>query len=155
MDKKTTTAIIAVAVVGIAAIGGFFLFTNNDSSEKSRDNTDSTVNASESTPTNITLSENYKDGTYDADGTYTSPGGRESILLAVTIKNNKIESVDFTGQARGGESKQYQTIFADNFESMVIGKNINEVKLDKVSGSSLTSIGFNNALEKIKSEAKS
>jgi hypothetical protein len=37
---------------------------------------------------------------------------------------------------------------------MVVGKNIDEVNLGKVSGSSLTPIGFNNAIEDIRSQAK-
>jgi hypothetical protein len=38
---------------------------------------------------------------------------------------------------------------------MVVGKNISELQLTKVSGSSLTPQGFMDALEKIKAEAQS
>ena len=38
---------------------------------------------------------------------------------------------------------------------MVVGKNIDEVAITKVAGSSLTPKGFTDALEKIKADAKS
>ena len=37
--------------------------------------------------------------------------------------------------------------------SLIVGKDIDEVSLDKVAGSSLTSGGFNAAVESIKSDA--
>ncbi len=43
--------------------------------------------------------------------------------------------------------------FAGGISDVVVGKNINDIDVDKVSGSSLTSGGFNEAIEKIKQEA--
>jgi hypothetical protein len=42
-----------------------------------------------------------------------------------------------------------------DYKQYVVGKKIDEVQLTKVSGSSLTPQGFNDALAKIKAEAKS
>lgn len=56
-------------------------------------------------------------------------------------------------QAEQPISKKMQQVFSQNFKGMVVGKNINEVTLDKVSGSSLTPKGFNDAVEQIKTQA--
>ena len=50
-------------------------------------------------------------------------------------------------------SKTRQTDFAANYKSFVEGKNIDEVSLTKVSGSSLSPKGFNDAVEQIKEQA--
>lgn len=97
----------------------------------------------------------YKDGTYTQIGDYVSPGGPETIEVTVTLDNGKISDVEFVGQATRPISKEKQADFAANYKPMVIGKSIDEVNLSKVSGSSLTPKGFNDALEKIKTEAKS
>jgi hypothetical protein len=46
-----------------------------------------------------------------------------------------------------------QTDFAANYKTQVIGKKIEGLELSKISGSSLTPKGFNDALEKIRSQA--
>jgi uncharacterized protein with FMN-binding domain len=96
----------------------------------------------------------YKDGTYTATGTYDSPGGLDNVGVTLTLKNDAITSVSFTPMAHDGTSARYQTMFAGGFQSLVLGKNIARVHLDTVSGSSLTGGGFNDALAKIKAQAK-
>ena len=96
----------------------------------------------------------YKDGTYSAVGNYNSPGGPEEIGVSVTLKNNLITNASVEVKATRRKSLMVQQDFADHFKPFVIGKNINEVKLDKVSGSSLTPAGFNDAIAKIKAQAK-
>jgi len=52
-------------------------------------------------------------------------------------------------------SARFQKIFTDNYKPMVIGKSLDEVcTLGKVSGSSLTPMGFDAACVKIQAEAK-
>lgn len=95
----------------------------------------------------------YKDGTYGATGQYSTPGGRESITLSVTIHNDKITASSLTQNARTEQAKDYQQQFATGYKQAVVGKKIEEVSLSRVAGSSLTSSGFNNALEQIKTDA--
>lgn len=101
----------------------------------------------------IVVSE-YRGGSYTATGNYVSPGGPEEVEIAVTLRNDVIENVDFIRGAETPTSIFFQDKFKLGYKDLVLGKNINEVKLDKVSGSSLTGKGFNEALEKIKSQAK-
>jgi uncharacterized protein with FMN-binding domain len=97
----------------------------------------------------------YKDGTYEVTGDYRSPGGAETIGVKVTLKDNVITDASVTPQATIPKSVHFQQVFTENFKALVIGKNIDDVRLDKVSGSSLTPKGFNDALAKIKAEAQS
>lgn len=96
----------------------------------------------------------YKDGEYSATGDYVSPGGPREIDLTLTIKDGVITGSEFTGHATDPNSKRFQGEFADNYKTMVVGKNLDEVSLTKVSGSSLTPKGFMDALTKIKEEAQ-
>ncbi len=96
----------------------------------------------------------YKDGSYSAVGSYVSPGGEETIKVDLTLKDNVVTSVKTTAQATKPESKRWQQTFISGYESMVVGKKIEEVSLTKVSGSSLTPKGFMDALAKIETQAK-
>ncbi len=97
----------------------------------------------------------YKNGTYSAVGSYISPGGTEEVGVTVVIENGMIINSSVAIMSERPISAAMQQDFADNYKQFVIGKNIDEVKLDKVSASSLTPVGFNDALAKIKAEARS
>lgn len=96
----------------------------------------------------------YKDGTYSVVGSYKSPAGQEEIGVTVTLKNDIITDVTVTPKASAPRSKMLQQDFAANYKPMVVGKNIAGLNLGKVSGASLTPIGFNDALAKIEAKAK-
>ena len=96
----------------------------------------------------------YKNGTYSSFGNYFSPGGAEQIKITLTFKDDTIIDAQAEPQATRPNSIKFQSIFTSNFKQFVVGKKIDEVVLDKVSGSSLTPKGFNDALAKIKVEAK-
>lgn len=96
----------------------------------------------------------YKDGTYSTTGNYQSPAGKEEIGVSITLQNGIITDATFTPKATNEVSIKLQGMFASGYKQMVVGKTLDEVKLDKVSGSSLTPKGWNDAIEKIKLEAK-
>lgn len=149
-------AIIVVVLVATVAGGGYYLISKKDDASQAET---TTSNASQVTDTssNTTSSSTatYKNGTYDATGTYISPGGQESIAVELTLENNIITTISATPKAASGESSQYQSEFISGYKSLVVGKNINDVKLSRVAGSSLTSTGFNDAIEQIKTESAS
>lgn len=97
----------------------------------------------------------YQNGTYEVIGQYMSPGGPEQISVKLTLENGAITVAEVEPQAERPNSVKFQEIFADNYQELVVGKNLDELKLDKVAGSSLTPKGFNDALEKIKAAAQS
>lgn len=84
----------------------------------------------------------------------TSPGGAEEVTITLTIADDVITAATAEGGATRPPSSQYQGEFVDNFAALIIGKDIADVSLDKVAGSSLTSGGFNAAVETIKTDAQ-
>ena len=95
----------------------------------------------------------YTDGTYGATGEYQSPAGAESIDVELTLTDDVVTEVAVTGNATGGNAERYQTQFAEGIAGVVVGVNLDELSVDKVAGSSLTSDGFNDALDQIKADA--
>ncbi len=96
----------------------------------------------------------YKDGTYSATGSYMSPGGEDQLAVTLTLANDIITDVSVTPTAGDRTSQRYQDRFISGYKQYVVGKNIAEVNLTNISGSSLTPIGFDAALAKIKAQAK-
>ena len=97
----------------------------------------------------------YKNGTYSATGSYMSPGGQDQIAVTLTLSNDVITSVSVTPEAGDRTSSRYQSRFISGYQTYVVGKDISGLSLGKVSGASLTPIGFNDALNQIRAQAKS
>ncbi|MDQ1215957.1 MULTISPECIES: FMN-binding protein [Microbacterium] len=95
----------------------------------------------------------YTDGTYTAEGTYQTPEGPETITVKLTIASDAVTAVEVTGEPTRRESKQYQSQFIGGISDAVVGKSLDDVKVDRVAGSSLTSGGFNAAVEEIRTDA--
>ena len=98
-------------------------------------------------------SASYKDGTYSADGNYVSPNGTETVGVTLTLAGGSVSDVQITQHPSNPNTRKFQGEFAGGIQSQIVGRNLNEIKVSKVAGSSLTSAGFNQAVEKIKSEA--
>ena len=96
----------------------------------------------------------YKDGTYNASVTYQSPGGPDGLGVSVTLKGDVITDVSITEGANDPISQKFQDQFAEGYKVLVVGKNIDDVQLGKISGSSLTPKAFNEALNAIKTQAE-
>jgi hypothetical protein len=96
----------------------------------------------------------YKDGAYSADGTYTSPNGQETVGVQLTLSSGSVSDASITVHASNPMSKKFQEEFAGGIKAAVVGKKLDELNVSKVSGSSLTGGGFNQALEAIKTQAK-
>lgn len=97
----------------------------------------------------------YEDGTYNATGEYSSPAGDEEVLVTLTLENDVVVDVAFEGLASHPTSVKLQDMFAEEYEEEVVGKSIDEINLTVVNGSSLTPVGFMDALADIRAEAKS
>ena len=95
----------------------------------------------------------YTDGTYTADGSYATPESVETIAVTVTLEGDVITDVEVTGDPQKSESVQYQGQFIGGIADVVVGQDIDEISVSRVAGSSLTSSGFNQAIDAIKAEA--
>jgi len=97
----------------------------------------------------------YKDGTYTADGSYQTPETVEKITVSITLAGDTVTAVKVTGDPQASETEHYQSQFIGGISAQVVGKKLDEISVSRVSGSSLTSKGFTQALATIRTEAKS
>lgn len=150
--SKMLPVIIVAAVVVIILVGAIAF------SKVSEPKTVTPVVVNETPSATVTpeamMAANYKDGEYKAEGMYTSPGGAESIDVTITLKDGVVEKATVVSNATRPISKKMQAAFIGGYKEQVIGKKLEELDLKKVSSSSLAPKGFNDAVEKIKAEAK-
>ena len=150
-EKKSNKSVwIVVGLVALVALYGAFKYMKRDATTTPTE----TTNPAPQIPTETPTSMLYKDGVYKAIGGYTSPGGAEQIDVTLTVKDDVIVDATVVGLATRPESKFNQGKFISGVKTLVIGKKLNEVTLSKVSGSSLTPKGWNDAVTKIQSQAK-
>lgn len=143
-----TIAVVAIVIIAVAA-----LTMGNNTNQTAEAPTPTQTEAMENT-TEEAMIPAYKDGEYEAVGMYTSPGGEESIDVTLTLVEGVVTEATVESNATRPISKQMQEAFIGGFREQVIGKNIDEINLTKVSTSSLAPKGFNDALEKIKAQAQ-
>jgi uncharacterized protein with FMN-binding domain len=161
--KKSPVGIIASIVVLVGVIGAIVFASNKKAPEvivQDDTTTDTTttpvvpVTTPETPVTDPKKTSVYKDGTYTATGTYMSPGGEDKIAITLTIKNDIVTDTSAVEMAGDPTSERFENMFIVGYKQYVVGKNIATLSLTKVSGSSLTPKGFNDALLKIKAQAK-
>ncbi|MGP4006931.1 hypothetical protein [Streptomyces sp. 4N124] len=98
-------------------------------------------------------SSTYEDGEFEAEGRYGNLPS--SIGVTVTLADDRITAVKVTPRATDETSLALQKRFAAAVPRLVVGKDIDSVRLDRVAGNSGTPKGFNDALAQIKAEASS
>ena len=140
---------IGVALIILIALYGAFRYMRRDAAIPT-----DTTNPTTEIPQETTTSYLYKDGVYKTIGNYTSPGGAEQIDVTLTVKNDVITSATVISLAVRPESKLNQGKFLSGYQTLVVGKKLDEVVLTKVSGSSLTPKGWNEAIAEIQTQAK-
>lgn len=101
----------------------------------------------------VPVDASYRDGTFQANGTYESPNGSENIIVALTLENDVVTDVQITTNPNNPTTANYQGQFADGIGELVIGEDIDTLNVTVVAGSSLTSNGFRAALTAIKADA--
>ncbi|HVT74902.1 MAG TPA: hypothetical protein VHD69_00565 [Candidatus Paceibacterota bacterium] len=156
--KTYGTKFVVSLVAFVAIIGALFAYVSR-SGGKDESLTDTAATAASTTPPvaespiDAPKAMKYKDGTYTARGTYQSPAGLESIDVTLTLKGDVVTDASVVSHATIAQSINFQGKFISGFKALVVGQDIDSIKLDKVSGSSLTPKGFNSAVTEIKAEA--
>ena len=149
MIRTALASCPARAGAALAAVAGVALLAG--CAPTGSDAADDTSTGSGSTGS--TGSGAYADGTYRADGSYQTPESVETISVTVTLQDDVITAVEVVGDPQKRESEQYQGEFIGGIAEVVEGQDIDEIQVSRVAGSSLTSGGFNEAIEQIKAEA--
>lgn len=153
-DSKTTVAVLA----GLTLVGALAGCSPTTTAEAPTDDptTGSTDETTETTETETdATTATYTDGTYEATGEYQSPNGTESLDVTITLENDVITAVEVVGAGGSPNTERFQGEFAGGIAAIVVGKDIDEISVSKVAGSSLASGGFNAAVEQIKADAAS
>jgi len=160
-NNKLIIAVVTLVVLGTVGAIAYQNYASpkfNVVTKESAMNTNATGTPT-SMPTTAKTAEStmssYKNGTYTKTGNYVSPGGPEQIEVTVVLADGVIKDATVVSKATLDGSKMFQAKFIEGFKEQVIGKSIDSVMLDKVSGSSLTPKGFNDALDQVKAQAKS
>ena len=97
---------------------------------------------------------NYADGEYTGTGTYIPPSNQqEEVTVKMALSGGTVTALEVTPSGHNPTSKRYQAEFTEGIQDQVVGKPIDSLDVGKVAGSSLTSQGFNKALDMIKGEA--
>lgn len=153
MDTAKKPNPIVAAAITVLILGGLtaaiLYLTNQQQDPAATSSEQRSIDTSETSHSGI-----YANGSYTATGSYSTPGGTDAIVLTVTLESDVVVATELEQHATSGNSEYFQGQFASEYEEFVVGKSIDEVELTRVAGASLTSSGFNEALEEIKKEAR-
>lgn len=137
----------------VAGVAGLLVLAGCSGAADAEDVPSTDTGASDSAASDSAASGDYADGTYTAEGSYQTPETIEQISVTVTLEDGVVTDVEVTGDPQARETEQYQGQFIDGIADEVVGRPIDDLDVSRVAGSSLTSGGFNSAIEEIKEQA--
>lgn len=146
-------AAIGGGLIGVAALAGCAPSATGSGTDASDAASSAASAPSASTGSSSGSSSSLKDGTYSATGDYQSPGGASAVAVTVSLKSGVITAVQVVPKADNPTAQQYEAQFASGIGAVAVGKKIAGLQVGAVSGSSLTSQGFEQALAKIRTKA--
>lgn len=147
--RRTTIALVS----GVSAVAALTACSSGAATSDTADEpaAEETAAAEETTAAEEPA---YADGTYAATGSYESPAGPETVGVSITLADGLVTAVEVTPEATNPASQKFQNQFASGVADVVVGKPIEGLTVDAVSGSSLTPEGFNAALAEIVADAQ-
>lgn len=158
LHKRVLTGLAAVSILGAAGCAG----AEADAPDPATTTSGVSAAPVEETPAaapeqasdGAAGSQTYQDGTYTETGGYQSPAGPEEVGVTITLEADVVTAVEVEPMPDNPTTTTYQERFAGGISDAIVGKKLDDLAVDKVAGSSLTSGGFNDAADKIKSEAR-
>jgi uncharacterized protein with FMN-binding domain len=157
LHRRVLTALAAVSILGAAGCAGSE--TEAPAAEAPVEETSAAAPATSAAPDAGTTggaaaATTYADGEYTQTGAYQSPAGEEEVGVTLTLEADVVTAVTVEPMPDNPTTEQYQGRFAGGISDAIVGQKLDDLAVDKVAGSSLTSGGFNDAVGKIKSEAQ-
>lgn len=167
-SQKIFVSVGAIAVVGLAIVGGKLLLGDDNSSANtattsasttSSSATNTTSNASTSSSSTSTSSSgsstsSYKDGQYSASQGYSVPkGATNTIAVTLTVSGGKITAVSVDNTYSDRESGQYISNFESMVDSSATGQSLSSYNPSRIAGASLTTDAFSQAIDTIRTKA--
>jgi major membrane immunogen (membrane-anchored lipoprotein) len=96
----------------------------------------------------------FKDGTYTIEDAYFVMAGlSEPMRTTVTLDDGIITDASVAFDTQDIHSEYYQRDFSAAYKSKVVGVSISDVPFSRIGGASLTTGGFNDALQKVMNQA--
>jgi major membrane immunogen (membrane-anchored lipoprotein) len=95
-----------------------------------------------------------RDGSYQVTQKYRTPEGTSAAVFAITISNGLISQATTTYQSGDRESQKYVSLYNAGFGTATIGKSLKDIDEVYISGASLTSAAFDQALVSLKQQAQ-
>lgn len=95
----------------------------------------------------------YNDGVYSVTGHYLTPGGAETIGVGMTLQHGAVTATSVRVEAMSPTARQFQVQFASRYAARVVAQDIAGLNLTRVAGASLTSVGFDDAVARIRTAA--
>jgi uncharacterized protein with FMN-binding domain len=142
-----------VAGLGLLTLAGCALGDPDAEVSLSSTSTPESTPDSAATQTPSPSAPAYADGTYTADGSYQAPSGIEAISVRITLVDDVVTEAVATPAATDPQARVFQRNFSAGISAEAVGRDIADLSVSRVSGSSLTSLGFNAAVEQIRAEA--
>jgi hypothetical protein len=122
---------------------------------EANENTNSEVSESSSSIDSELETTLYADGAHTVNSAYVAPGNaNHTLAVTLTLKDDVVtaSTIKFGGDTIEASSN-FQQKFTAAYQSQVIGKKIDDIKLSRVGGASLTTKAFNEAVAKVKAVA--
>lgn len=155
MKRPSIRTVLGVTAVGIAAAACTPVEENEASGGSDETSADADSSAETTDAGNGSGGGSYAAGEYTATGSYTTPGGEEQIGVTLTLEaDGTILELSVQEMGVNPNSKQFQGQFASGIADVAVGENIADLEVDKVAGSSLSSGGFNAAVDAIAEQAQ-
>ncbi len=162
LPRRVLTALAAVSILGAAGCAGA---EAEPPAPDSQAETSTEASAGADAPASGATTEagaggagaagqSYEDGTYTETGSYQSPAGPEEVGVTITLEADVVTAVEVEPMPDNPTTTMYQERFAGGISDAIVGRKLDDLAVDKVAGSSLTSGGFNEATDKIKSDAR-
>lgn len=164
-------AIGSVAIIASSGMGVYALYSSTQNSTNSGGSStaqlttpgssssgSTTTDTSSTNMTGVSSSSastnGYKDGTYTASANYSVPHGyQNSISVSITVSNGSITAASATHSTSDRESAEYTDVFDSSLSSKVVGQSLSGASFSRIGGASLTTDGFQTALETVMNEA--
>lgn len=147
-NKATPYAVMMIAVAFIA-ISTMTAVGSNDNDQPTADSTGSGQDFGDSDQASATIE------TFDVqinetitlpEATYRVPGHSNSFVTEIAIADNIVESISFEHTPGGGSSEPYIERFDEGIDEVIQGQDVANLLVEFVSGASLSSRAFYDAL---------
>lgn len=151
---KLFLVIGSVAIIAASGVGAYALYSSSQIVTTPTASTTATTGATSTSSSSAAVTNSYKDGTYTASANYSVPHSyQNSINVSITVKDGTISTASATHSSSDNESAQYIESFNSTLSSKVVGQSLSGASFSRIGGASLTTSGFQTALETIKNEA--